>query len=480
MYNITSRVLLGTVFFCVTLSLFHSAPAQDAIGTGKAAQLYQRYCAGCHGKQGAGRMGLNLVDDKWKYGAGDEDLARAIRDGFPDMNKPGFGDVLSEQEIRSLVIYLRELKLIAGREEVLKRTQPKDGIFRTERHDFELETVFEKPGVIWSLDFLPDRSILATQRSGTLWHIKNATGRPVKGIPKVWDKGQGGLLEVAVHPEYSENGWIYLSYSASENGIEGITNVIRGKIDHEQWFAEEILFSPPSDGQNSGVHFGSRFVFREGFLFFSIGDRGRKRLAQEINRPNGKIYRIHDDGRIPKDNPFTDQGETARAVWSYGHRNPQGLVLHPVTGDIWESEHGPRGGDEINLIERGKNYGWPVITHGMNYSGSPITDKTSAPGMEQPEHYWTPSIAVCGIDFYKGDRFPRWKYNLFVTGLASEELHRLVIKDRKVVKDEILLKRQDRLRDVAGGPDGYLYVVFEDRAANRSRIVRLKPVSPSR
>ena len=465
-------IVTAVVGFNISVSVH----AQNRIGSGKADVLYQQLCAGCHGEFGTGRMGLNLVDGQWKYGSEDDDLARAIRDGFPEMNKPGFGHVLSEEQIRSLVIYVRELKVIADHNALLKRTMPNEGVFKTEKHPCKLETVFEGDGIFWSLAFFPDSSILTTQRSGMLWHIRNGQKQSIRGIPEVWNKGQGGLLEVALHPEYNENGWIYLSCTVSEDNNEGITHVVRGKITAGQWHSQEVLFAPPSDGLSSGVHFGSRFVFKDGYLFFSIGDRGRKEHAQIIDRPNGKIYRIHDDGRIPADNPFVNQGGTAAAVWSYGHRNPQGLDMDPMSKFIWESEHGPRGGDEINLIEGGKNYGWPIITYGMNYNGSPITDKTAAPGMEQPKHYWTPSIAVCGIDFYEGNLFPLWKNNLFVTGLASEELHRLVINENKIVGDEIILKNQGRLRDVESSPDGALYVLFEDRDNNRSRIVRLIPV----
>jgi glucose/arabinose dehydrogenase len=195
-------------------------------------------------------------------------------------------------------------------------------------------------------------------------------------------------------------------------------------------------------------------------------------MAQDLSRPNGKIHRIYDDGRVPGDNPFRAIANAYPTIWTYGNRNPQGLDMHPVTGEIWESEHGPRGGDEINVIQAGDNYGWPVITYGINYNGKPITDVTTAPGMEQPKHYWTPSIAVCGIDFYEGDQFPEWKYDLFAGGLASQELHRLQIEGEQIVSDEIILKDVGRVRDVASGPDGYLYVVLN----GPDRIVRLVPV----
>tara|TARA_B110000037_G_scaffold217209_1_gene277788 strand:- start:1605 stop:2210 length:606 start_codon:yes stop_codon:yes gene_type:complete len=198
-------------------------------------------------------------------------------------------------------------------------------------------------------------------------------------------------------------------------------------------------------------------------------------MAQDLTRPNGKIHRIHDDGRIPTDNPFVDVPDAYPSIWSYGHRNPQGLDLDPSTGLLWACEHGPRGGDETNLIEAGKNYGWPLITYGMNYNGSPMTDKTHQEGLEQPKHYWTPSIAVCGIDFYEGHNFPQWKNNLFVTGLSAQELQRLVIKDNQVVETEIVLKNQGRARDVLSAPDGHLYIILNEKTPVSGRICKLVP-----
>ena len=212
-------------------------------------------------------------------------------------------------------------------------------------------------------------------------------------------------------------------------------------------------------------------VIKDGYIYFGIGDRGRSAWAQDLSRPQGKIHRLHDDGRIPEDNPFVDEPGAIDSVWAYGVRNPQGLDLNPFTDEIWESEHGPKGGDEINIIEKGKNYGWPEITYGVNYNGTPITDKTSAPGMEQPKHYWVPSIAVCGIDFYEGDQFPDWKGDLLVTGLTKREVQRLDIEDGAVVGVSTLWEGPARIRDVASGPDGYIYVLRNYPGT----VYRLKP-----
>jgi aldose sugar dehydrogenase len=221
-----------------------------------------------------------------------------------------------------------------------------------------------------------------------------------------------------------------------------------------------------------GVHFGGRIAFdKQGYLFFSIGERGGKIVAQDLSLPIGKIHRIHDDGRIPTDNPFVKTPNAVPSIWSYGHRNPQGLAVHPVTGQIFNSEHGPRGGDELNLVGKGKNYGWPVITYGMDYNGTAMTDITQKEGMEQPLTYWTPSIAVCGISFYSGDSFPKWKNQLFLASLAGKELRRIEIKDGKVTGQEVLFKSpndNDRMRHIVPGPDGAMYVLFKDRVARLS------------
>jgi aldose sugar dehydrogenase len=254
--------------------------------------------------------------------------------------------------------------------------------------------------------------------------------------------------------------------------------IVRGRIRDGVWVDQQTIFQAPVKFYRVGnVHFGGRLVFHDGYLFFSIGERGAADHAQDLTRPNGKIHRIFDDGRIPSDNPFIGQADAFPTIWSYGHRNPQGLVRHPVTGELWDTEHGPRGGDELNLIKRGQNYGWPKATYGMNYSGTPVSAYTSLPGMVDPVIYWTPSIAACGLDVYTGDQFPKWKNQLFAGGLAKEEVQRLVIENGKVTHREIIFKNHGRVRDVCMGPDGLVYILLNSRPNEKeSRIVRLRPV----
>jgi len=448
------------------------AAAQNRIGTGEVEVLYRQQCASCHGQNLEGGLGGPLLGDNWDYIKDYEDMAAYIAAGNPEMGMPGFGGALSPPQIRSLVIYIKEKNALAEKAEDQRAEET--NTFTSELADFRVEDVIDGLTIPWSIAFLPSGDILITEKAGQLLLFQNGRlSDPIEGIPEVWNHGQGGLLDLALHPQYAQNGWVYLSFSATEDGRKGMTRIVRGRIKDGQWIDEETIFEVPEPMHNpSGVHFGTRLVFQDGYLFFSIGDRGRQGQAQDLTLPNGKIHRIHDDGRVPEDNPFVEVEGAFASIWTYGNRNAQGLAFHPETGQLWESEHGPRGGDEINLIEPGRNYGWPVITYGMNYSGTPITDKTAAPGMEQPKLYWVPSIAVCGMDFYRGDAIPAWRHQLFAGGLASQELHRLQIEDGEIVADEIVLKGLGRIRHVLSGPDGHLYLVLN----GPGKVVRLEPV----
>jgi len=294
----------------------------------------------------------------------------------------------------------------------------------------------------------------------------------INNIPEIYVRGQGGFLDIELHPNYEENGWIYFSYSSSEgDGKGGNTAIMRAKLEGNSLINLEQLYKGVPN-TTKGQHFGSRLEFdTKGYLYFSIGDRGNRDVnPQDVTRDGGKIYRLHDDGNIPEDNPFVDKSGAKKAIFSYGHRNPQGLALHPKTGKLWEHEHGPRGGDEINVVEKGKNYGWPVITYGINYIGTKITDETSRQGMEQPIYQWTPSIAPCGMTFVSSDKYPNWKGNLLVGSLAFQYLERLEIKNNQVVYREKLLDGMGRVRNVKQSPDGYIYVGIEGKG-----IYKLEP-----
>ncbi len=443
--------------------------------------IYQQNCAACHGKNLQGGSGSSLVDGKWIVGGSTEDITRVIQDGLPDRGMPPWKGGLSAEAIRGLVIYIQEQEQAYQSEQLDSKLAATSGVFSAQGETFELQTLAELDGVLWSLAFLPDGSALITAREGQLWHYRDGALTEIEGLPEVWARGQGGLLEVGVHPDYSENGWVYLSFSQSTDREDAaMTAVVRGRIKEGQWREQQTLFSTDADlHSTSRSHFGSRFVFDQGYLFFGIGDRGQKALAQDLSRPNGKMFRIHDDGRIPKDNPFVDTKKALPEIWSYGHRNPQGMAKHPQTGQLWASEHGPRGGDEINLVEPGVNYGWPVITYGMNYDGTPITSLTKKAGMAQPKLYWVPSIAVAGIDFYQGGAFSGWQNRMLVAGMASEELHLITLDGTEIVADDIILKGQGRIRDVNVGPDGHIYLLLNFRGEDKGRIVRMSPVKGS-
>ena len=346
-------------------------------------------------------------------------------------------------------------------------------IVKTEKVSFQVETYADGFEIPWGMAFLPDNRMMVTDRIGDLWIVEKDGKDKLKvsgEIPNVRSKGQGGMLDVAVHPDFNTNSYIYLSFSDySEN--KSHTSLIRAKLVNNSLVNSQIIFRPEEKYfTKRSLHFGSRIVFDDkGFIFFCIGDRGDRDLAQNLDMPNGKMYRIRDDGTIPIDNPFYYTKGAIKSIWSYGHRNPQGLAIHPSTRQLWEAEHGPRGGDEVNIILRGHNYGWPVITYGKNYSGTIISKLTHHEGMDQPVFHWTPSIAVCGIAFYEGSQFPEWKNNLLATSLKYERLHRVELDGMNMVKDEIIFEAKSRVRDVEVGPDGIIYVALEDPG----RIVKL-------
>lgn len=446
------------------------------VGKGAVADLYATLCASCHAANLEGDRSSSLLDDLWTFGADDGSLAESIREGRPSAGMPPFKAALSDRQIASLVVFIRE-QAGAARQQALPTPTVEIGrVFESERQAFKLETVIDGLETPWGLEFLPDGRLIFTEREGRLRiaTLGQPLGAEVTGLPKPWVLQDGGLMDLTLHPDYARNGWIYLGYSEA-GGLMGAseTVIVRGRVRGSQWVDQEVLFrAPPELYWEDNTHFGLRFLFdRQGNLFYSIGDRGHRDDAQSLASPHGKVHRIRDDGKVPDDNPFVGRPEAVASIWSYGNRNVQGMAWHPVTGALFATEHGPRGGDELNHIEKGKNYGWPAVTFGINYDGTPVSDKTEAPGMEPPLLQWTPSIGVCGIAFYTGDQFPGWKNDLFATGLVGKQLVRITLDGDRVAHREILFKGS-RVRDVAQGPDGYLYVALN----NPGRIVRLVPV----
>lgn len=479
----TTRFLLSLAGICglTPLALLATDPPSQGRNV---VTLASESCASCHGPELAGGSAPSLVNGHWKYGGDDVALSKSIRQRHA--NVPGMAD-LNDAEVRGLIVYLRE-RSNAYETKQKPYTPPAIGaVIHSEAANFRLvpivdtkATPIEDP---WSLAFLPDGRLLITERPGRLRIVEKtgAVSAPITGVPAVYG-GEGGLLDVALHPNYASAGsdWIYLSFGdklASEvdkpaNAL-GMSAVIRGRIRNGALVdVRQIFKGQPSAYRPGGQRFGSKLLFdKSGHLFFSIGDRAHPGDEQDLSHPNGKIHRVNDDGSVPKDNPFVGRADALPTIWTFGHRNPQGLAFHPVSGELWESEHGPRGGDELNLIERGRNYGWPVTTFGINYDGTPITSQTAMPGMQAPVNCWVPSIATGPIAFYSGAHIATWKNNLFLGSLATQELRRLVLEGDHVAQQEVLFKNLGRVRDIVEGPDGYLYVILNQPGL----IVKLVP-----
>lgn len=453
-----------------------AVPGARDVGT-----VYAEFCSGCHGEDLAGGKAGSLIDGQWKHGGGDAELLRSIFDGYPRDGMPAFREALNEAEGAALIAFIREV----GTRKV--DPQPKEeaalpaGVQRSEEHAYRFEVIASGLDVPWSLTFLSDGRILVTERVGRLRVIENGVlqAEPVGGLPKtIMVRDEAGLMSVVAHPDHAENGWIYLSFSDHGPNETAMTKVIRGRLrDGELVDQENVLAIPRSEYQPSSVLFGGRLAFHGEHLFISVGERGMEEFttgaAQDLSVPNGKIHRVYHDGSVPEDNPFAGVPGKFGSIWAYGVRNPQGLAINE-RGEVWETEHGPRGGDELNRIERGKNYGWPAVTRGMNYNGTPISEKKEAPGMENPVIDWTPSIAVSQIEFYRGEAFPRWKGQLFVGSLAQQKFLRVVVDGPRVVHYEEVFKRLGRIRDIKTGPDGLLYLAIE-RIGKPGMVVRMVP-----
>jgi glucose/arabinose dehydrogenase len=355
-------------------------------------------------------------------------------------------------------------------------------------HDYRVVTVADGLIQPWSIAFLPGGDILITERPGRLRIVRQGKllPHPVEGIPKVFHSGQGGLLEVMPHPNFATNRLLYISYSKpGATDAESRTALIRGRFENDRLTDVKEIFDAASKGRG---HYSGKIAFdRNGFLFLSLGDRQvppegnlEAHPAQDLTNHHGKIVRLHDDGRVPADNPFVNRAGAKPEIWTYGHRNAQGLAFHPETGDLWANEHGPQGGDELNLIQPGKNYGWPVIGFGVNYqTGLAIHSGTHRQGMEQPMRVWVPSIGISGMMFYTGDKFPQWRNNLFIGGMAGQQLSRLTLQGQRVINEEALVQQRGRIRDIRQGLDGYIYLVTDDRDGKPTPVLRVEPVDRS-
>jgi glucose/arabinose dehydrogenase len=336
----------------------------------------------------------------------------------------------------------------------------------TAKSEFTVKTIYSELSNPWGMVWLPDGRLLVTERAGEILVFKDDkfTGVKLNGVPKVFNKGQGGLMDIKLHPDYKTNGWIYITYSKPVEG-GATTAVARFKLKgNDITELADIYTAKPYI--SADFHFGSRIVFdKDKYLFVSSGERGTQPKVQELDNDHGKVHRLFDDGRIPPDNPFVNTPGAHGSIWTLGHRNPQGMVYDAENNRIWETEHGPKGGDELNLIEKGKNYGWPKTSYGINYDGTVLTPNKELPGIENPKHYWVPSIATCGITIVTSDKYPGWKGNLLIGALALMHINRVTLDGTAYKSEERLLQNKGRFRYIAQSPDGYIYAVSEGPGA---------------
>ena len=431
---------------------FHMVP--------KVVQHYSSSCAECHGvKMDA------FADREWVHGSTREDLFKGIKSGYPSAGMPAFDSAYLDEEIYELTDYIMTGIDNRKRYDFTEKPTATES-FPSETFNIKLDTIVKDMKSPWGMAFLPDGGMLVTEKSGQLYKVDKERLRVlVTGTPAVSDAGQGGMLDVVLHPGFASNQLMYISYSGikKEGADELATTVImRAKLEGSRLVDKKIIFEalPYSKTRH---HYGCRMVFgRDGLLYFSVGDRGNeKENPQSTNNDLGKIHRVKDDGSIPADNPLINNPDAKQSIYTWGNRNPQGLTIHPVTGAVWANEHGPRGGDEINSIEKGKNYGWPVISYGINYNNAVITNKTTQEGMEQPFHYWLPSIGPSGMAFVTGDKYKGWEGDLLVGSLRFKYLNRSKMKDGKITGEELLLKNIGRVRDVRMSPGGDIYIAVE-------------------
>lgn len=432
---------------------------------------YQKYCAGCHGQNLEKFAAKAWMDEK-----GNASVVKSIKFGIEDIGMPAFQKTFTDTEIEALAAYVK--KGIPEDKTTLKPAVKAGSVVESQDQRFVIDTVVSGLKVPWGLAFLPNGDMLISEREGKLLLFsKGKLSQPIEGLPPIMAFGQGGLLDLCLHPDYKKNGWIYFSYSALNTESKkriGNTAVMRAKLQGNKLVEQQVVFRGTPD-TDRGHHFGCKLVFdKDGKLFFGVGERGQHFVfPQKLDNTNGKIHRINDDGTIPKDNPFVNTPGAIPSIWSYGHRNPQGNVFHPVTGELWETEHGPKGGDELNLIKPGLNYGWPVISYGINYDGTILTELKEKEGMEQPVHYWIPSIGPCGMTFVTGNRYKNWENNILIGSLSFKYLERVVLRGHSVIHREKLLEDIGRVRNVVMGPDGLVYVSIE----NPGKVLRLVPVN---
>ena len=471
------------------------------------ARLYQKECAVCHGDalqgapQGTALKGADLL-----YGDSLDDIARSTAEGFPQRGMPGFSEALGEERVRALALYISEQRQGTDLED-FRYDAPLEipsGTIRSEHHDFTIETVIDGLDALpFSIEPMPGGGLLLSEKRRGL-SIVSAEGwqsELIRGAPRAYadsfnfvgqPMGLGWMMEAALHPDYEQNGWIYLHYGDRCSGCNAVSRqsgqdvsmnkLVRGRIRDGAWVDEEVLWQADYEHYTTmpEIAAGGRIAFdNDGFVYFGVGIKGPMEHIgiQDLSTPWGKIMRLHDDGRVPADNPFAGTPGADPAIWTYGHRNPQGLEFHPAANELWSTEMGPRGGDEINLIEPGRNYGWPLFSLGVNYTGRPVAwgralgIEFDLADIEQPVVDFTPAPALSSFVFYSGDMFPQWKGDLIVGTLRASDLLRITVTDHQLAHQETLLEDLVRFRDVEVGPAGEIYLLLEHDSGGQ--IIRL-------
>jgi glucose/arabinose dehydrogenase len=436
-----------------------NASVKQTDDTTEVRKIYSQFCSSCHGEKVEA-----FVDRQWRHGKSHEEIVYSITNGWLDNGMPAWKGSISDENISKLA------KLIENSLETVDQYDFKE-VARTDTYKsgnmtLKTEPVLEGLSSPWGLVSLPDGSLLVTDRAGDLWKVSPDKSKvKISGVPATLAEGQGGFFDLKLHPKYNENGWIYLTYAKfkkDDGKTLSTTAMIRGKLDGNTLVQQQELFEA-LPYFTTRHHYGARMAFdKDGYLYVSVGDRGfEKQNPQQLNNHCGKVHRLKDDGSIPSDNPFFTTPDAVKSIWSYGHRNPQGLIYKPDVNQIWEHEHGPRGGDEVNIIEKGKNYGWPVISYGINYNGVPITDISKKEGMEQPQTYYLPSIAPSGMAFITSDKYPAWKGDILLGSLRFQYADRLNIKNNKISSQTKELVNLGRMRNIFEAADGYIYIGIE-------------------
>ncbi len=438
--------------------------------------IYQQFCATCHGVNFEGGKAQSLIKEKWLFGSVRKAISENIEHGIAAVGMPGFAAALSDEELGRVTDYVLSIQ---GTELEARKSIPKR--IETELNTLRVEIlVADGLQVPWSIEFVDERRALVSERPGGLrWIVDGKLDpRPIEGLPKTWYFRDAGMLDIALHPDYEENGWVYIANSdpigdEKDRQTPAMLQIIRGRVNGYQWIDQETIFSVPEEEYfASSMHFGCRMLFdREGHLYFSSGDKGIPEDAQDLYDAQGKIHRVYADGSIPKDNPFFNHPTQYKSIFTYGSRNVQGLAQHPETGGIWATDHGPMGGDELNWVRPGANHGWPLATYGINHDGTLVSERAEYPGVTSPARYWVPSIATCPIAFVDSELFPEWKNNLLLGALKFQEIRRLVLEGEEVVEEEILFQGYGRVRDIKFGPDGALYALLNDP----DQLIRITP-----